>query len=95
MDKLQLTLSQGILTMTTGMGSYSYLMVSSMEKLEALESFVNQADHLWQQTLQQMSLILTTRQSAWGLLAFGEYLQRFRALSSLWAPILMNLPSLL
>ncbi|KAM3287491.1 transcription factor TGA4-like [Capsicum chacoense] len=84
MDKLQLTLSQGILTMTTGMGSYSYLMVSSMEKLEALESFVNQADHLWQKTLQQMSLVLTTRQSAWGLLAFGEYLQRFRALSSLW-----------
>ncbi|KAL3322011.1 hypothetical protein AABB24_039571 [Solanum stoloniferum] len=85
MDKLQQTLAQNILTMTTGMGSYSSQMVSSMEKLEALESFVNQADHLRQQTLQQMSLVLTARQSARGLLAFGEYLQRLRALSSLWA----------
>ncbi|XP_059286464.1 transcription factor TGA7-like isoform X1 [Lycium ferocissimum] len=85
MDKLQQNLAQNILTMTTGMGSYSSQMVSSMEKLEALESFVNQADHLRHQTLQQMSLILTTRQSARGLLAFGEYLQRLRALSSLWA----------
>lgn len=42
MDKLQQTLAQSILTMTTGMGSYSSQMVSSMEKLEALESFVNQ-----------------------------------------------------
>uniref|UniRef100_M1BF04 Transcription factor TGA7 n=2 Tax=Solanum tuberosum TaxID=4113 RepID=M1BF04_SOLTU len=85
MDKLQQTLAQNILTMTTGMGSYSSQMVSSMEKLEALESFVTQADHLRQQTLQQLSLVLTTRQSARGLLAFGEYLQRLRALSSLWA----------
>ncbi|XP_009780690.1 transcription factor TGA1 [Nicotiana tabacum] len=85
MDKLQQTLAQSILTMTTGMGSYSSQMLSSMEKLEALESFVNQADHLRHQTLQQMSLILTTRQTARGLLAFGEYLQRLRALSSLWA----------
>ncbi|CAN4096658.1 unnamed protein product [Withania somnifera] len=84
-DKLQQTLAWNILTMTSGMGSYSSQMVSSMEKLEALESFVNQADNLRQQTLQQISLILTTRQSARGLLAFGEYLQRLRSLSLLWA----------
>lgn len=44
-----------------------------------------QADHLRQQTLQQMSIILTKHQAARGLLAFGEYVQRLRALSSLWA----------
>ncbi|KAF3440192.1 hypothetical protein FNV43_RR18473 [Rhamnella rubrinervis] len=43
------------------------------------------ADHLRQETLQQMSRILTTRQAARGLLALGEYFQRLRALSSLWA----------
>jgi len=32
-----------------------------------------------------MAKILTTRQSARGLLALGEYLHRLRALSSLWA----------
>ncbi|CAN4122195.1 unnamed protein product [Withania somnifera] len=85
MDKLQQTLAQSILNTTTGAGSYTSQMISSIENLEALESFVNQADHLRQQTLQQMSIILTTRQAARGLLAFGEYLQRLRALSSLWA----------
>ncbi|PHU20265.1 Transcription factor TGA7 [Capsicum chinense] len=85
MDKLHQTLAQSILNMNTGAGNYASQMVSSMENLEALESFVNQADHLRQQTLQQMSIILTTRQAARGLLAFGEYLQRLRALSSLWA----------
>ncbi|WMV27111.1 hypothetical protein MTR67_020496 [Solanum verrucosum] len=85
MDKLQQTLAQSILNMNTGAGNYTSQMVSSMENLEALESFVNQADHLRQQTLQQMSIILTTHQAARGLLAFGEYVQRLRALSSLWA----------
>lgn len=47
--------------------------------------FLKQADHLRQQTLQQMSRILTTRQAARGLLALGEYFHRLRALSSLWA----------
>jgi hypothetical protein len=32
-----------------------------------------QADHLRQQTLQQMHRILTTRQAARGLLAMGDY----------------------
>lgn len=44
-----------------------------------------QADHLRQETLQQMSHILTTRQAARGLLALGEYIQRLQDLSTLWA----------
>lgn len=43
-----------------------------------------QADHLRQQTMQQMYRILTTRQAARALLALGEYFHRLRALSSLW-----------
>ncbi|KAF6149264.1 hypothetical protein GIB67_026120 [Kingdonia uniflora] len=42
---------------------------------ENLVTFVNQADHLRQQTLKQMSRILTTRQAARGLLALGDYFQ--------------------
>ncbi|OMP11479.1 Pectinesterase inhibitor [Corchorus capsularis] len=48
-------------------------------------SYIPQADHLRQETVQQMSRILTTRQAARGLLALGEYFQRLRALSTLWA----------
>lgn len=44
-----------------------------------------QADHLRQETLQQMHRILTPRQAAKGLLAMGEYFHRLRALSNLWA----------
>jgi transcription factor TGA len=44
-----------------------------------------QADHLRLMTLQQMHKILTTRQAARGLLALGDYFQRLRTLSSLWA----------
>ena len=44
-----------------------------------------QADHLRLTTLQQMHKILTTRQAARGLLALGDYFQRLRTLSSLWA----------
>ncbi|XP_018447058.1 transcription factor TGA3 isoform X2 [Raphanus sativus] len=60
-------------------------MASAMESFQSLEGFVNQADHLRKQSLQQMSKILTTRQAARGLLALGEYFHRLRALSSLWA----------
>ncbi|PIN03023.1 hypothetical protein CDL12_24461 [Handroanthus impetiginosus] len=58
---------------------------TAMEKLEALVRFVDQADHLRQETLQQISRILTTRQAARGLLALGEYLKRLRTLSTLWS----------
>ncbi|XP_031118731.1 transcription factor TGA7-like [Ipomoea triloba] len=85
MDKLQQTLGQSMKLRSAGAGSFNTQMVSAMENLESLESFINQADHLREQTLQQMCRILTTRQAARGLLAFGEYFQRLRALSSIWA----------
>ncbi|GKA35068.1 transcription factor TGA3 [Tanacetum coccineum] len=60
-------------------------MSATIEGLEALENFLNQADHLRHRTLQQMSRILTMRQAAKGLLALGEYFQRLRVLNSLWS----------
>ncbi|XP_065847499.1 transcription factor TGA3-like [Euphorbia lathyris] len=84
-DKLQQTLVQSIAADQLSTESYGVQMVAAIEKLEALEGFVNQADHLRQQTLQHLSRILTTRQAARGLLALGEYFHRLRALSSLWA----------
>ncbi|XP_057504147.1 transcription factor TGA3-like [Actinidia eriantha] len=84
-DRLQQTLSQNIAADPTDVGNYGSPMGSAIEKLDALENFVNQADHLRQQALQQLSRILTIRQTARGLLALGEYFQRLRALSSLWA----------
>lgn len=85
MEKLQQTLAESVAAGQLGEGSYMPQMGTAMEKLEALVSFLNQADHLRQETLQQMSRILTTRQAARGLLAMGEYFQRLWALSSLWA----------
>ncbi|KVH99563.1 DOG1 domain-containing protein [Cynara cardunculus var. scolymus] len=84
-DKLEQTLAQGVgINMTEG-GSYGIQMKSAMEGLEALENFLNQADHLRYRTLQQMSRILTVRQAARGLVALGEYFQRLRVLNSLWS----------
>ncbi|XP_027368369.1 transcription factor TGA7-like [Abrus precatorius] len=54
-------------------------------KLETLECFVNQADLLRQETLLQMSRILTIGQAAQGLLAMGEYFHGLRTLSSSWS----------
>ncbi|KAI3996324.1 hypothetical protein MKX01_026792 [Papaver californicum] len=85
MDKLQNTLSLALAANSLPEGNYVSHMSAAMVELESLVSFVNQADHLRQQTLQQMSRILTTRQAARGLLALGDYFQRLRALSSLWA----------
>lgn len=85
MDKLQQTLAETVAAGHLGEGSYIPQMSNAMEKLEALVSFVNQADHLRRETLQQMHRILTIRQAARGLLALGEYFQRLRALSSLWS----------
>ncbi|XP_038885940.1 transcription factor TGA7-like isoform X1 [Benincasa hispida] len=93
MEKLHQNLS---LSMASDpIGSYISQMGDGMEKLEVLESFVSQpsvcysfleqADHLRQQTLKRMSHILTTKQAAQGLLALGEYFHRLRILSSLWA----------
>ncbi|CAH8270632.1 unnamed protein product [Arabidopsis lyrata] len=85
MEKLQHTLAESVAAGKLCEGSYIPQMTCAMERLEALVSFVNQADHLRHETLQQMHRILTTRQAARGLLALGEYFQRLRALSSSWA----------
>lgn len=85
MEKLQHTLADSVAAGNLGEGSYIPQITCAMERLEALVSFVNQADHLRHETLQQMHRILTTRQAARGLLALGEYFQRLRALSSSWA----------
>ncbi|XP_044470290.1 transcription factor TGA1-like isoform X1 [Mangifera indica] len=85
MEKLQSTLAETVAAGQLVEGGYIPRIPTAMEKLEALVSFVNQADHLRQETLQQMSRILTTRQAARGLLALGEYFQRLRASSSIWA----------
>ncbi|CAH8326842.1 unnamed protein product [Eruca vesicaria subsp. sativa] len=85
MEKLQHTIAECVARGGLGEGNYIPQVNSAMERLEALVSFVNQADHLRHETLQQMHRILTTRQAARGLLALGEYFQRLRALSSSWA----------
>ncbi|CAA0831629.1 Transcription factor TGA7 [Striga hermonthica] len=81
LEKLQHTLAQAI----ASSGAVGYSCHPALDRLNSLEGFVNQADHLREQTLQQMARILTTRQAAKGLLAFGQYFQRLRALGSLWA----------
>ncbi|KAL1540511.1 transcription factor TGA7-like [Salvia divinorum] len=85
MEKLQQTLAQSVTFLAPGAGNYCSQTAFALENLESLESFINQADHLRQQTLQHMSRILTTRQAANGLVAFWEYFQRLRTLSSLWS----------
>lgn len=85
MEKLQQTVAQSVTFLAPGPGSYCSQTAFAIESLESLETFISQADHLRQQTLQHMSRILTTRQAANGLVAFGEYFQRLRTLSSLWS----------
>ncbi|XP_073105574.1 transcription factor TGA1-like isoform X1 [Elaeis guineensis] len=88
MDRLQQTIVETLasdLLGASGAANCMGQMANAMGELEALVSFVNQADHLRQQALQQMYKILTTRQAARALLALGDYFQRLRALSSLWA----------
>ncbi|XP_020577095.1 transcription factor TGA1-like [Phalaenopsis equestris] len=91
LDKLQQTLAEILTREPLGssgtenyMENYMGQMANAMGQLDALIGFVNQADHLRQQTMQQMYKILTTRQVARGLLALGDYFQRLRALSLLW-----------
>ncbi|XP_071737742.1 transcription factor TGA1-like isoform X2 [Rutidosis leptorrhynchoides] len=85
MEKLQQTLTQGITIDITGAGTYTTQMTLAMERLEGIENFLNQADHLRKQVLIQMAKCLTAHQAARGLLALGEYFERLRALSSLWS----------
>nr|CAB3459402.1 unnamed protein product [Digitaria exilis] len=65
--------------------SFMGQMALALGKLANLEGFVIQADNLRQQTLHQIHRILTVRQAARCFLAIGEYHNRLRALSSLWA----------
>ncbi|XP_051117556.1 TGACG-sequence-specific DNA-binding protein TGA-1A-like [Andrographis paniculata] len=85
MEKLHYIIAEAIAGGSLGEGNYLPQLTAAAEKLESLARFVQQADHLRQQTLQQMSGLLTTHQAAHGLLALGEYLQRLRALSTLWS----------
>lgn len=85
MEKLHQLLADAVLAGQLGHGIYLPQMEAAMENLEALVRFVNQADHLRQVTLQQMSRILTIRQAARALLVLGEYFERLRKLSSDWA----------
>ncbi|CAL0329960.1 unnamed protein product [Lupinus luteus] len=85
MDKLEQILAETVTAGQLDEEAYIPQMVAAMERLESLVRFVNQADHLRQETLQQMSRVLTFRQCARWLLVFGEYFQRLRTLSSLWA----------
>ncbi|KAH1135064.1 hypothetical protein GLYMA_05G182500v4 [Glycine max] len=84
MEKLQQMLSDSVGPGQLVEGTHIPQMDTAMERLEALVSFVNQADHLRQETLRQMYRILTIRQTGRFLLALGEYFQRLRALSKLW-----------
>ncbi|XP_015692187.1 transcription factor TGAL6 [Oryza brachyantha] len=87
MDKLKQTIADS-LTAADPFGSpeaYMVHMTNAVEQLRSLVQFVTQADHLRQQTLQEMHKILKPPQAARGLVALGDYFQRFRTLSSLWA----------
>ncbi|KAL8151821.1 hypothetical protein V2J09_021629 [Rumex salicifolius] len=85
MERLQQNLAATVATLPVDDGRYISQMTIAVEKLDDLVSFVNQADHLRMETLQQMHRILTTRQAARGLLVLGEYFHRLKALSSLWS----------
>ncbi|CAL5008106.1 unnamed protein product [Urochloa decumbens] len=89
MGKLQQTLVDALLLASVvddgGGGGGGEVMEGAVGKLEDLVSFVDQADHLRQQTLRNMYRILTVTQAAKGVVALADYCQRLRALSSLWA----------
>ncbi|KAG6657482.1 transcription factor TGA4-like isoform X3 [Carya illinoinensis] len=85
MERLQQTLAETVAASQLIEGSYIPQMAAAMKKLENLVEFVNEADHIREEALDQMFRILTIRQAARGLLALGEYFQRFRDLSKLWA----------
>ncbi|XP_059431809.1 transcription factor TGA1-like isoform X4 [Corylus avellana] len=85
MEKLQETLAKTVAASQLVEETYIPQMGTAVEKLEALVDFVSEADHIRQETLHQIARILTTRQAARGLLALGEYFQRLRVLSSVWA----------
>lgn len=88
LDALNQSLSNVIvsdsLTSPANMANYMEQMGLAMGKLSTLEGFVRQADALRHQTVHRLYQLLTTRQSAKGVLAIAEYFHRLRTLSSLW-----------
>ncbi|MED6131372.1 hypothetical protein PIB30_008961 [Stylosanthes scabra] len=92
LDRLQQSLVHNIAVDPLVAGNLGFQIADSMEKIEELEGFLNQADHLRQQTLIHMSRILTTHQAAKGLLALWQYFHRLKSLSSLWASRPSQLP---
>ncbi|XP_047943363.1 transcription factor TGA2.3-like isoform X2 [Salvia hispanica] len=85
MEALQQSLAETLASgSTANVANYMGQMAMAMGKLGTLEGFLQQADNLRQQTLQQMRRTLTTRQSARALLLIHDYFSRLRALSSLW-----------
>ncbi|XP_039690505.1 transcription factor TGA3 isoform X2 [Medicago truncatula] len=84
LEKLQQSMINNIQADPLDFGNYGFQMAAAIDKGEAVEGFVIQADHLRQQTLLYMSRILSIGQAAQGLLAMGEYFHRLRTLSSLW-----------
>uniref|UniRef100_A0A0A9D9I6 Transcription factor TGA4 n=1 Tax=Arundo donax TaxID=35708 RepID=A0A0A9D9I6_ARUDO len=87
MEKLKQNLAETLTVVDPFASSDAYMlqMATAVDKLKEFVGFVIQADHLRHTTLQEMHKILTTRQAARGLLALGDYFQRLRALSQLWA----------
>ncbi|XP_026414370.1 transcription factor TGA2.3-like isoform X1 [Papaver somniferum] len=79
------TIAGNSLNESANVGNYMGQMAIALGKLSNLEGFVRQADNLRQQTLHQLRRILTVRQAVRCFLAIGEYYNRLRALSSLWA----------
>ncbi|KAK9127767.1 hypothetical protein Syun_016564 [Stephania yunnanensis] len=79
------TVASGSLGDRANVNDYMGQMALALSKIASLEGFVRQADNLRQETLHQLCRILTVRQAGRCLLAMGEYNNRLRALSSLWA----------
>ncbi|CAH9109682.1 unnamed protein product [Cuscuta europaea] len=85
-------LSQGLVRLhqsladivATGLRGKATFLQPAVENLDDFVKFVIQADSLRQMALEMLTGVLSTQQTAWGLLAFGEYLQRLRNLSSAW-----------
>ncbi|XP_047315923.1 transcription factor TGA1-like isoform X2 [Impatiens glandulifera] len=84
MEKVHITVVEAVANNQFGEGNHLKQLSNAMERLEALVMFVNQADHIRQETLNQITRILSTPQIAQALLGLGEYCQRLRALSALW-----------
>ncbi|CAI0423078.1 unnamed protein product, partial [Linum tenue] len=92
MDRLQQTLAQSVADGQLGEASYSPQIDTAMEKLDGVVRFVRQVtfQHLLlsimvQRLQSRLVHVFLTRQAARGLLVLGEYFERLRALSQVWA----------